>query len=342
VHIVDAQHNGLGQDASAVVHQQRLLDPLRLRLLVEVKRRGSISAAAQACMIGQPSASLYLRSLEQAIGRRLIERDARGSRLTADGEIVVRHAEQVLSALEGLSEDLRGHETGLRSTLSVAASSAASYLLPAALRRLRASHSEVDVSVRVADSATVRGMVALHEVAIGLSGDASPLDGVESEPLLEVEVVGIAAPQTLPEGAHEIGSAELSAHTRLVLSDGSSQQSAASRVLRRRPEAIPAHTWLLDSTEAVKRAVREGLGVAFVSKLAVHDEIERGELVAFRVLDLPRMAHSVYVARPWERRGLSRPGTEPPSSPETTLLAFTRAVLQTFEALDREPLWPAR
>lgn len=342
MHTVDAQPNGWRQDASSVVHQQRLLDPLRLRLLVEVKRRGSISAAAQACLIGQPSASLYLRSLEQAIGQRLIERDARGSRLTAAGDIVARHAEQVLSALDGLGEDLRGYEAGLRGTLAVAASSAASYLLPAALCRFRTSHPEVDVSVRVADSAMVRGMVALREVAIGLSGESSPLGGTESELLLEVEVLGIAAPRTLPDGAHEIRSAELAAHTLLVLSDGSSQQSASSRVLRQLPEAIPARTWLLDSTEAVKRAVREGLGVAFLSKLVVRDEIERGELVTFRVSDLPRMGHAVYVARPCERRGPSRLATGPPMAPPTAGLAFTHAVLQTFKALEREPLWPAR
>jgi molybdate transport repressor ModE-like protein len=302
-------------DLPSLVHQQRLLDPLRLRLLVEVKRRGSISAAAIACMIGQPSASLHLRSLEQAVGRRLIERDARGSRLTPMGEIVAQHAEEVLSALDGLNEDLRAYEAGFRGTLAVAASSAASYLLPAALRLFRRSYPEIDVSVRVADGATVRGMVALREVALGLVGDASPIGGVEWEHLFDVEVVGV----------------------------GSSQRSAASSVLRRRPEARSARTWLVDSSEAVKRAVREGLGVAFLSHLVVHDEIERGELVPFRVVDLPRMEHAVYVAQPSERRGDARVrGGGPPSAPPTTQQAFTQAVLEAFRAVDREPLWLVR
>ena len=294
-------------------------------------------------MIGQPSASLHLRSLEQAIGQRLIVRDARGSRLTPTGEIVVQHAEQVLTALDRLSADLRAYRAGLRGTLAVAASSAASYLLPGALGLFRAGHPEVDVSVRVSDSATVRSMVAQREVALGLSGDASPLNGIESEHLLDVEVVGIAAPGVLAGGAHEMLSAELSQHTLLILSDGSSQQSASSRALRRQPSAMPARTWLLDSTEAVKRAVREGLGVAFVSRLAVRDELERGELVPFRVVDLPRMVHAIYIARAGERRGGSRSGAGPaPDAPLTLQLAFKHAVLKTFHTLEREPLWLVR
>jgi molybdate transport repressor ModE-like protein len=340
VELANVPHHASPWDVPSLVHQQRLLDPLRLRLLVEVKRRGSISAAAIACMIGQPSASLHLRSLEQAVGRRLIERDARGSRLTPMGEIVVQHAEQVLSALDGLSDDLRAYEAGLRGTLAVAASSAASYLLPPALRVFRSAYPEVDVSVRVTDGAAVRSMVALREVALGLAGDASPMAGVEWEHLLDVEVVGIAAPGVLPDGTHELRSIELASHTLLVLGDGSSQHSAASGALRRRPDAVPARTWLLDSTEAVKRAVRERLGVAFLSRLAVRDEIERGELVPFRLVDLPRMEHAVYVAQPSERRGGSRVRSgRPPTAPPATQKAFTNAVLQAFRAVDREPLW---
>src|ERR1700733_8332453 len=51
------------------------VDPPRLRLLLEIDRTGSISAAAKRCMIGQPSASMHLRTLETAVGARLGVRD---------------------------------------------------------------------------------------------------------------------------------------------------------------------------------------------------------------------------------------------------------------------------
>ena len=62
--------------------------------------------------------------------------------------------------------------------------------------------------------------------------------------------------------------------------------------------------WELDSTEAIKRAARAGLGVAFLSRYAVAEEVERGDLVAFRVAGRPRIVRQLHVARP-ARRPLS-------------------------------------
>src|ERR671919_2784004 len=74
------------------------LDPARLRLLVEVQRRGSISAAADACRMGQPSATKHLQTLEAAVGDKLVERHGRSSRLTEAGEVVAAHALRVLDS----------------------------------------------------------------------------------------------------------------------------------------------------------------------------------------------------------------------------------------------------
>src|ERR671931_407631 len=98
------------------------LDPSRLRLLVEVERRGSISAAADVCAVSQPSATKQLKTLEAAVGEKLDERNGRASRLTEAGEIVATHGARVLDTLQGLEEELgalRGAESG---TLALAAS----------------------------------------------------------------------------------------------------------------------------------------------------------------------------------------------------------------------------
>src|SRR5919202_4582162 len=110
------------------------LDPSRLRLLVEVGRRGSISAAAETCRIGQPSATKHLKTLEAAVGEKLVERDGRASRLTQAGEIVAAHAQRVLDTFDGMQAELgalRGAEIG---TLTLAASTTpGSYVLPSIL-----------------------------------------------------------------------------------------------------------------------------------------------------------------------------------------------------------------
>src|ERR671933_921862 len=96
------------------------IDPIRLRLLVEVGRHGSISAAADACRIGQPSATKHLKTLEAAVGERLVERNGRASRLTEAGEVVATHGARVLDTLEGMHDDLEALRGAERGTLTLA------------------------------------------------------------------------------------------------------------------------------------------------------------------------------------------------------------------------------
>src|SRR5215203_1517981 len=171
------------------------LDPARLRLLVEVQRRGSISGAADACGVSQPSATKQLKTLEAAIGERLVERNGRASRLTEAGEVVVGHAGLVLDTLHGLEEELaalRGAETG---TLALAASTTpGTYVLPSILQCFADEHPRVELEVMIGSSAWVADRVARREVSLALAGEVDWPQGVRPEPFLEDEVVGIAAP----------------------------------------------------------------------------------------------------------------------------------------------------
>jgi LysR family transcriptional regulator, low CO2-responsive transcriptional regulator len=117
-------------DKSASVLRE-LWDTTRMRLLVEIGRRGSLSAAAEAVGIGQPSASQHLRLLETAAGQRLVERSGRGSRLTEAGEVLAARSAQALATLATAEEELAalaGLQTG---TIHLGASSVPGiYLLP--------------------------------------------------------------------------------------------------------------------------------------------------------------------------------------------------------------------
>jgi DNA-binding transcriptional LysR family regulator len=288
---------GWGTAGRSLIHLQRVADPLRLRLLIEVAARGSISAAAEACTIGQPSASLHLRHLESAVGCRLIERGTTGSRLTPEGEVVRLHATAVLAALEAMLDELSAQQAGARGALAVAASTAASYLVPSALNRFGERHPDVDVTVLVANSKGVHAMVRRREVAFGIAGPVSDASGIACEHLLDDEVVGIAAPGLFAVPGPFISTDTIAEYTLLVRQPGSGQQLAAERVLGALPQALDLKTMLLDSEEAVKGAVRARLGVAFLSRLAIREEVMRGDVMTFRLVDAPLMTHPLHVAR---------------------------------------------
>src|SRR3954470_8898657 len=274
------------------------LDPSRLRLLVEVKRQGSISAAADLCRMGQPSATKHLQTLEAAVGDKLLERHGRASRLTEAGEVVAAHALRVLDTLEGMQEELRALREAGPGTLSLGASTTpGSYVLPSILRCFADRHPRVDVDVVIGSSAWVAEGGPRRAVQPGLAGELGLPDGIIAEPFLDDEVVGIAAPGEIELRRGRAPLAGLADKTLLVREHGSSSRAGSARFLAR-TGSRPAKRWELDSNEAIKRSVAAGLGIGFVSNLVVADELKRGELVSFRLDGAEPMRRSVYLLRP--------------------------------------------
>jgi molybdate transport repressor ModE-like protein len=274
-----------------------LWDSTRLRLLVELERNGSVSAAARAVGIGQPSASEHLRLLEAAAGQRLVERNGRGSRPTDAGRVLASHASQALATLAAGEEELHalaGLESG---TIHIGASTTPGvYLLPDTLGCFRRDHPNVVVEVEIASTGEIVERLLAGRLQLALVGEAAVDDRVALEPFLSDEILGIARPGLLPVRNGKVTPARVAAETLLVREASSSTRQVAARALRS-AGIEPARLWELDSSEAIKRAAREGLGVAFLSRLAVAEEVARGELESFRLAGRPRIERGLHVAR---------------------------------------------
>lgn len=279
-------------------------DSTRLRLLVEVGRQGSVSAAARAVGIGQPTASEHLRTLEGAAGQRLVERNGRGSRLTEAGELLALHASQALQTLKAGEEELRrlaGLEAG---TIHIGASTTPGvYLLPDTLGCFRRDHPNVTVEVEIASTGEILDRLLAGRVQLALVGEADTDDRIHLEPFITDEIVGVAKPGVLRLRDGRARPGEVAEQTLLVREPRSSTRRVSERALAG-ARVWPARTWELDSSEAIKRAAREGLGIAFLSRYAVAEEIQRGELEPFRITGRPSLERNLYVAH-LARRPLS-------------------------------------
>jgi molybdate transport repressor ModE-like protein len=272
-------------------------DTTRMRLLVEIDRQGSLSAAAQAVGIGQPSASQHLRTLETAAGQRLVERNGRGSRLTEEGRVLAAHAAQALAALAAGEQELAalaGLQTG---TIRLGASTApGSYLLPDTLGCFRRDYPGVDIEVEIAASGEILRRLMSGRVELAIVGVDQADERIALEPFLGDEIVGVAKAGLVEAANGNLDPKALEELTLLCREPDSSSRGYVERELR----AIgiqPARMWELGSTEAVKRAAREGLGVAFLSAYAVAEEIERGELDVFRLRGRRPLTRDFHIAR---------------------------------------------
>ena len=279
---------------ASVLHE--LWDTTRMRLLVEIERQGSLSAAAAAIGIGQPSASQHLRLLEAAAGQRLVERSGRGSSLTEAGEVLAGRAAQALVALGAGEEELHalaGLQTG---TIHVGASTApGAYLLPDTLGCFQRDFPGVTVEVEIAASGEILDRLLAGRVQLAIVGAQQADPRVRLEPFLEDEIVGIAKPGFLPLKAGKLNPAEIASLTLLSREAGSSSRELVERELQSLG-IRPGTTWELGSTEAVKRAAREGLGIAFLSRYAVAEEVERRDLEPFRLRGRPPIRRDFSIA----------------------------------------------
>ncbi len=254
-----------------------------MSLLVEIERQGSLSAAAQAIGIGQPSASQHLRLLETAAGQRLVERNGRGSRLTEAGSILAARAAQALATLGAAEEEL-GELAGLQTgTIRLGASTAPGvYLLPDTLGCFRRDFPNVTIEVEIASSGEILSRLLAGSLQLGIVGAEKADNRIVLREFLDDELVGICKPGSLPLRKGKLDPRRLSGLLLLARERGSSSRQLANRELEELGIS-PARTWELGSSEAIKRAASEGLGVAFLSRYAVAEEVERGQLETFRL-----------------------------------------------------------
>src|SRR3954464_3719919 len=116
-----------------------MLDVKRLRVLREVATRGSCSAAAEALSYTQAAVSQQIAALEREAGTTLVERNARGVRLTEAGEVLLRHTDVILARLDDAEAELEALSGVKAGRLRLAAfPSAGSSIAPEAIARFRA------------------------------------------------------------------------------------------------------------------------------------------------------------------------------------------------------------
>jgi DNA-binding transcriptional LysR family regulator len=129
-----------------------MLDSRRLRVLCEVARRGSFSAAATALGYTQPAVSRQIATLEAEVGAVLVRRVPAGAVLTDAGRLLVERAETILARLEDAEMELKalaGLEGG---TLRLAAfASASASVVPVAVARFRERYPAIELSISMAD-----------------------------------------------------------------------------------------------------------------------------------------------------------------------------------------------
>ncbi|MEN1974203.1 LysR family transcriptional regulator [Cellulomonas sp. P4] len=267
-----------------------------LELLDAVDAHGSLSAAARALGLAQPSVSTGLRRLERQTGLTLLTRSASGTRLTPAGVALLARARDVLAASDALEREVVALRTAQQGRVRVAASlSVAEYLVPGWLASRPAGSPVVDLVV--ANSRDVMDAVLHGRADLGFVEGPDVEDGLEARSLGEDELVVVVAPgHSWARRRRPLTAAELATAPLAVREAGSGTRAVLERALTAAGHPLAGAPAQLGSTSAVKNVVRGGGPAAVLSRLTVADEIARGDLRAVPVegVDLRRTLRVVW------------------------------------------------
>jgi DNA-binding transcriptional LysR family regulator len=261
------------------------LDFGQIEAFVQVASHNSFSRAAEALQLTQPSITARIQALERELGEELFERGGRGVRLTDAGRVFLPYVERILQQLrEGRDavEEVRNVQLGslrLGSAITVS-----TYVLPHILHRFCSDYPRVDVVIRTGRSEQVLNMLLADEVQVGILRMLTHAE-TESIPLYDDETILVAYPghPFAQSGAATI--ADIASEPIVLFDRGSSYYSLIHDLFRK-ANVIPNVAMELDSLEATKRMVEEGLGIAMVPEVTVRRELESGLLVQVAMTDV--------------------------------------------------------
>jgi len=267
----------------------------QLRTFLAVLEHKSFVRAGQALHVGQSTVSFHVKALEQRVGTVLLERGRGAVEPTAAGRVLQPYAERIVGLVDEAAARLRANENGEMGRLALAASSIpGEYLAPALLAEFRKLHPRIRVELEVSDSEKATSTLLARQADLALVGskprDRRLLASVFAHD--EVVLVGPSPNPFAPKG--KLTLKELAEVPLVLREQGSGTRGAVARILPHVGEQAPVLR--VGSSEAAKRCVQHGLGLAFVSRQAVSGELAAG---LFQVVELPGtpVRRTFYVVR---------------------------------------------
>ncbi len=257
-----------------------MLDVKRLRVLREVAAKGSFSAAAESLAYTQSAVSQQIATLEKETGTTLLERNAKGVRLTDAGRVLVEHAEAILCRLSAAEAELEAM-AGLRGgrVRLVSFPSAGATIVPRAVAEFRVRHPAVEIHVDQAEPED--GIARLRagdcDIALTIDAFAAPkAEGIDYLHLLD-DPMYVALPRNHPLASRRrIRFADLAGESWIL---GTTGACPDGRILMAAAQAAgfePRIAFHSDDYLAVQGFIAAGVGVALIPDLAlvsVRDDI---------------------------------------------------------------------
>lgn len=260
----------------------------QLDVFAEVLKSGSTTQASQMLALSQSAVSAALTDLENQLGVKLFDRVGKRLVVNEHGRLlyprVVALLDQALEIEQLFHEDKGAIRVYASSTIG-------NYILPAVIARYRKSWPDLPLEMKVGNSQDVINAVADFRVDVGLIEGPCHSAEIIAEPWLEDELVVFAAPDS-PLAHQPVTLAALAAAPWILREKGSGTREIVDYLLLAHLPQFHLEMELGNS-EAIKHAVRHGLGISCLSRRVIAEQLQSGSLVEVRA-PLPRLVRTLW------------------------------------------------
>ena len=275
-----------------------MIEIRQLQVFLSVFKNRSFSRAAHEVYLTQPTVSGHIRVLEETLGVRLFDRSGKDVTLTRAGEVLYPYARQILRLnLQAEREIVMflGQEKG---SLDLGGSNIpGQYILPGMIGRFKTERPNIKVILRISDTAAIVAAVANGELELGMVGAVVREKGLNFEPCFYDDMVLIVPLGHRLADCRQVSIDDLASEPFVLREKGSGTRLATERALQAAGNLHLSDFQIvaeMGSTEAIRQAVKAGLGCSIVSRRAVKDDLEHGLLNAI-ILEGVQLSRQFYL-----------------------------------------------
>lgn len=265
-----------------------------LRLFWAVAEAGSVSGGAQRLHISQPAVTRQLKELEGRLDTALLHRMPRGVKLTETGELLFEYAQRIFALASEAEktiaeiEDLEGGELLLGASTTIG-----NYVLADILAIFHHRYPKVRVSLEIANTDQIELLVQSWNITLGLVEGPPHSQQLSKEIFMHDELLPVVRrDHPIARQKHTKGSVRLDTPV-LLREQGSGTRQVVESHLHDLGVQI-SHRVYIGGTEAIKRLVTSGMGVAWLPKSSITRELTDRSL---EILPVPAWV----IQRPWFR-----------------------------------------
>jgi len=266
------------------------MDLHQIEIFCSLIKLRSFSKAAEALYLTQPTVSGHIKNLEAELGVKLLDRLGKRVVPTEAGEVLSRHGQKLLALRDQARQELEGLAGNVSGLLKIGGSTIpGAYILPTVIGAFKKKYPASSIHLYINDTAKTTEAVLSGELQIGVVGARSVDPHLEIHPFLKDELV-VAVPPGHPWARKKNISVNALAGEPFILRE---KGSGTRRVMEERLGKAgfsPADlnpVAIMGSSDAVRQAVKAGLGVSILSIRALRDDIQANRLVAVQVKGVP-------------------------------------------------------